>query len=157
MLYPDIWIPTKVESQKIIHFSERLRAFLADFFLLSPILTLSLSSWIQEIKWEVLHKNSKADYLFFAAIGACLFLGIFSHLMFWYFAGSTPGQRLFWLKIVDDSGHAQIKFSQALIRSVGWWVSLLALGIPFLKTFTDRNQRLWFEHLSHTHVVRVNP
>lgn len=74
---------------------------------------------------------------------------------FWTSTGSTLGQMLVGIKVVDkDSGH-NLKPSQAVVR----WIGLIISGIPIFLGYIwaafDPQKQGWMDKLANTQVVKT--
>jgi uncharacterized RDD family membrane protein YckC len=81
-------------------------------------------------------------------------LPIAALLAFWKFRSSSPGKMLFGAKIVDaDTGKAPSD-ARLFLRFLGYFVSILTLGIGFLWIAIDRRKQGLHDKIAHTVVVR---
>jgi len=81
--------------------------------------------------------------LVLAAYGACL----------WKYRGSTVGGIIFGLRVVrmDDR---PIDWSTAIVRALGCFLSLIALGLGFIWVAFDSERQSWHDKIAGTTVVR---
>lgn len=73
----------------------------------------------------------------------------------WARYGTTPGKLLLELRVVDARTGERAGWIRALIRCVGYAVSLLPLGLGFVWAAFDRNGQALHDKLAGTRVVRV--
>lgn len=55
--------------------------------------------------------------------------------------GATPGMAILGLRVVDARTGARLTWSQVMLRSAGWWWSLVSLGAGFLPALVDPRHR----------------
>jgi len=56
-------------------------------------------------------------------------------------SGATPGMRTLGLRVVDARSGDRLTWAQSLLRTTGWWWSLLTLGAGFVPVLADRWRR----------------
>jgi uncharacterized RDD family membrane protein YckC len=88
--------------------------------------------------------------------GAWILVGSVYLLTFWSLAGQTPGMRILSIRIEKD-GSRRLGGRVARRRLGGVFLSVLALGIPFLSVLTRDDRRGYHDRRSGTVVVRVDP
>lgn len=81
-----------------------------------------------------------------------LYFGLASH--FWN--GTTPGKRLFGIRIVSLV-HDRLTFWQSLERALGYGASALELGFGFFQYFVQRNRRTVHDRIAETIVILSKP
>jgi uncharacterized RDD family membrane protein YckC len=72
---------------------------------------------------------------------------------FWWRGGSTPGMRLFRLRVVRDADGGPISGGQAVLRLLGYWVNQVALYIGFAWILVDKRRRGWHDLIAGTVVI----
>lgn len=84
---------------------------------------------------------------------ACSFLvfGVYS-ILSWLLVGKTVGKALMGLRVLGLDG-ARITVKQALTRSIGYYLSALALLLGFLWVLVDDRRQGWHDKLARTVVV----
>jgi len=70
----------------------------------------------------------------------------------WMVAGQTPGKSLMGVRIVRTDGR-RLKFHNAVIRLVGYWISSLFLYMGFWWILFDSRRQGWHDKLARTMVV----
>ena len=80
-------------------------------------------------------------------------LPIAAVLAFWKFRNATPGKMAFAAKIVDAGTGKAPSDSKLLIRFLGYFVSILTLGIGFLWIAIDRRKQGLHDKIANTLVV----
>jgi uncharacterized RDD family membrane protein YckC len=82
-----------------------------------------------------------------------VFFGYFT--LFHFLIGQTPGKILFRLRVEGVQGGALL-LSQAFLRSVGGLLSLLPVGLGYLRIALDAEGRGWNDRLANSRVVRAD-
>lgn len=77
-------------------------------------------------------------------------------VFFWVRYRATPGKQLMDCEVVDASTHDNLRPGQALIRYLGYFVSLLPLGLGFLWIIWDKKRRGFHDLLAHTVVLHTD-
>ena len=80
-------------------------------------------------------------------------------IVLWLIKEATPGKMLVSAKIVDAKTGGPISTGQAIGRYLGYYVSLLPLGLGFLWVAFDKRKQGWHDKLAGTVVVpdRITP
>ncbi|MCC8361897.1 RDD family protein [Lysobacter sp. A6] len=68
--------------------------------------------------------------------------------------GATPGKRAVGAMVVDAETGAPVTVGKAVIRYIGYFVSMLGLFIGFLWVGFDPKKQGWHDHMAGTVVVR---
>src|SRR2546428_12746755 len=68
--------------------------------------------------------------------------------------GQTPGMRVFGLRVIRTDGSA-LTITQALIRWVGLFVSILVIFIGVIWVAFDPNKQGWHDKIASTYVVKT--
>lgn len=76
-------------------------------------------------------------------------------IAFWIARQATPGKMLIGARIVDARTGGPLTRGQAVVRYLGYYVSLLGLGLGFLWVAWDRRKQGWHDKLAGTVVVRA--
>lgn len=71
----------------------------------------------------------------------------------WLRFGATPGKFLFGCRVVDAQTRGSLSLRQALLRYVGYFVSLLPLGLGFIWIAIDKRRQGFHDKLAGTLVV----
>ena len=74
---------------------------------------------------------------------------------FWVRYRATPGKMLMDCQVVDASTFDNLRIGQAVLRYVGYFLSLLPLGLGFLWILWDKRKRGFHDLLAHTVVIRL--
>ncbi|MGZ3585823.1 MAG: RDD family protein [Candidatus Limnocylindrales bacterium] len=73
---------------------------------------------------------------------------------FWLRWGSTPGMRMFNLRVVRDGDGGPISGSQAVLRLIGYWISAWIFYLGYIWVFIDGRKRGWYDLIAGTCVVQ---
>jgi len=121
-------------------FWPRLGAFMVDVvivMLIGILIVILWGAWSEE--WDnVVGWASLIVY-------TTLFLAAYS---------TTPGKKLFGLKVIDAKTRSNLSFGKSLIRSLSYIVSSLFLGIGFLVIVFNKRKRGWHDSISNTVVIQ---
>lgn len=74
-------------------------------------------------------------------------------IFFWIKYLGTPGKLLFDCNVVDARTGQRIRFWQGVIRSLGYAISSLPLGLGFLWILWDRRKQGWHDKMAGTVVI----
>lgn len=74
------------------------------------------------------------------------------YLFFWALFGFTPGKFLLGLRIVRQDGR-KMGFGRSIIRFIGYWISMIPLGLGFIWIILDPKREAWHDKLADTHVI----
>jgi uncharacterized RDD family membrane protein YckC len=73
---------------------------------------------------------------------------------FWIARQATPGKMLIHAKIVDAETGAPLTRRQAIVRYLGYYVSMFGLFLGFFWVAWDRRKQGWHDKLAGTVVIR---
>lgn len=107
-----------------------------DISLNDPTSVLALFSW------------NTVGWMFVAQCLPLLLTGIL-----WAIWGTSPGKRLFGLRIVDASTGLPMSRTQAGVRTLGYILCFASFGLGFLPLFFSRKKQGLHDQLAHTVVV----
>lgn len=99
--------------------------------------------------------GASAPVIVFGA-GFWLIFGGLYLLTFWSLAGQTPGMRLLSIRIEREGTH-RLGWRCSWRRLIGVGISVVCLGIPFLRALTDPEARTFHDRLAGTRVVSFDP
>lgn len=71
----------------------------------------------------------------------------------WVYWAATPGKRLLGCRVVDAASLRPVGWKQALLRFLGYYVSLLCLGLGFLWILWDKRRQGFHDKIANTLVV----
>lgn len=75
-------------------------------------------------------------------------------ILFWIHRQGTPGKMMLSLRIVDADSGASLSLWQGVGRYLGYFVSILPLGIGLIWVAFDKRKQGFHDKLAHTVVVR---
>ncbi len=76
-------------------------------------------------------------------------------ILFWFTRQATPGKMIFSARIVDADSGAAPSSAQCLLRYLGYFVSMLGLGLGFIWVGIDPRKQGWHDKIANTVVVRL--
>ncbi len=75
-------------------------------------------------------------------------------IMFWVYKSATPGKMVLKAKVVDAKTGNIPTVQQSIIRYIGYYISLLPLGLGFFWVGWDKKKQAWHDKLAGTVVIR---
>src|SRR6185436_13650343 len=75
-------------------------------------------------------------------------------ILFWHYKGATPGKMLIAAKVVDAQTGGAPSTRQAILRYVGYFVSIFTLGIGFAWIGIDRRKQGFHDKIAGTLVIQ---
>lgn len=75
-------------------------------------------------------------------------------IAFWVYKGATPGKMAMSARIVDADTGRPLTAMQSVIRYLGYFVSLIPLGVGFFWIGFDRRKQGWHDKMANSVVVR---
>lgn len=79
---------------------------------------------------------------------------IVATILFWVYKSATPGKIVLSVKIVDAKTGNKPTVSQSFIRYIGYYVSLIPLGLGFFWVAWDSKKQGWHDKMAGTVVIR---
>lgn len=145
---------------------DRFLSFILDFLILSPLIMFINYPMFKKMKLGLM--LGEADEVirayFLIALIVTIIAIVFYQVASIYFYGATLGQRVFqiYLDSNDSLKNSKIQLWQAIQYSVGFILSFVLLGIPFLSVFTHRKGQTFYQRLSEIQVLslkvsQINP
>ena len=150
----------EVSALECAGFWRRLGAYQTDSVILSSPARFSLSSWKFGILyfWSVVEWVEVPEYLafppFFVSDTLPLIIGTAYFIVFWIWRGQTLGMMALNIKIIRRNG-TNIYWWQALLRYMGFIVSIAIAGLGFLLIVFDRRKQGLHDKIADTYVVIV--
>jgi uncharacterized RDD family membrane protein YckC len=152
------------EETVYVGFWIRLLAFLIDniwvVFLIVPVIRYSISETninlqdydLQDAQqlWELVNR-----LLIQFSVDAVLLGVIF--ILFWIVKSATPGKMVLGCSIVDARTLGKASNSQNVIRYIGYYISLIPLGLGFIWIGFDPRKQGWHDKLANTVVIKGPP
>lgn len=74
-------------------------------------------------------------------------------IVLWITFGGTPGKRLLGLRIVNESTLQNLTWAPALLRYLGYFVSMFALFIGFFWIAFDKKKKGFHDHMASSIVI----
>lgn len=74
-------------------------------------------------------------------------------LLFWFYRSATPGKMLLKAEIVDEDSLGKPQAWQWIVRYLGYYVSMLVLGLGFLWVGWDARKQGFHDKLARTVVI----
>jgi uncharacterized RDD family membrane protein YckC len=84
-----------------------------------------------------------------------LIVGLAYFTLLWSRNGSSVGQMVVGIKVVDATTGAPVSQTQALVRAIGYIVSGIPIYIGFIWAFFDPRKQGWMDKMANTLVVRT--
>jgi len=81
------------------------------------------------------------------------FFPIFATILFWIYKSATPGKIILAAKIVDERTGHKASVKQSVIRYIGYYVSLIPLGLGFFWIAWDAKKQGWHDKMAGTVVI----
>ena len=81
-------------------------------------------------------------------------ISIAYYVYFWTSTGQTPGHQVLHLRVVRTDG-SPIDIGTAIIRYVGYVISIIPLGLGFMWAGWDSQKQGWHDKLAGTYVVHT--
>lgn len=159
-----------IEEESLIgHYAgiiSRLSAFILDTVILASIILFT--SWFVVASWKMLQLEPIIKQLqtrswvfknlielvnnpIFYSLVMLLFVSSY-HILFWVIAGQTPGKGILGLRVLPRQG-GKLKLSRAVLRYLGFYLSIIPLGLGILWILVDDRRMAWHDKLSGTYVV----
>ncbi len=76
-------------------------------------------------------------------------------IFFWVRYRGTPGKHLMDCQVVDATTFDNLRLRQAILRYVGYFLSLLPLGLGFFWMLWDSKKRGFHDLIAHTVVIQI--
>jgi len=143
-----------------VGFWVRFIAFLIDStaasFLIAPMAVIVLGSDVEFDYGDIDHLQSQLMAILTHMSVEMILMGII-FVLFWVYFAATPGKMIFKAYIVDASSARRAGNLQLVIRYLGYFISLFALGLGFLWIAFDRRKQGWHDKIAGTMVVKGPP
>jgi uncharacterized RDD family membrane protein YckC len=75
-------------------------------------------------------------------------------ILFWIYKSATPGKMALKAKVVDANTGNLPTVKQSIIRYIGYYISLLPMGLGFFWVGWDKKKQAWHDKLAGTVVIR---
>ena len=75
-------------------------------------------------------------------------------VLFWIYKSATPGKMALKARVVDAKTGNTPTIQQSIIRYIGYYISLLPLGLGYFWVAWDKKKQAWHDKLAGTVVIR---
>ena len=134
---------------KYVGFWKRTVAVLVDTFLII-LVTLPILIWVYGIEYLNNEHMEKGSFDF---IINYVFPTI-AVILLWKYYQATPGKMIFKATIVDAKTGGKPTLKQWIIRYLGYFVSLLPLGLGYFWVAFDKKKQSFHDKLANTLVIQ---
>lgn len=159
----------RMEETLIGHYAgltSRLLAFILDTVILASIILFtswfSVTSWrmlqLEQIVYQLQERNVLLNTIFtflaspiFYSLITLLFVASY-YIFFWTIAGQTPGKGIVGLRVLPRQG-SKLKLGRAILRYLGYYISIIPLGLGILWILVDDRRLAWHDKVAGTCVV----
>lgn len=137
---------------RVASFRKRLVAFIIDGFILALVNAFlqALFKICLPFVSHVFLENSEAFFTTFIITS-----NLFYFFIYTYVAGATPGKKIMKLKTVSTRNEEQLTLTQSLLRTLGYIISFLSLGIGFFASLWSEKKQCWHDSIAETAVVNL--
>lgn len=136
-------------APQYVGFWARFLAFIVDsiisIVILAPIAWVIWGGSAEAVLTDPSHAGSNALQL---AISILVFL------VAWILTGTDPGKKIVSAEIVDAKTLGKPSTAKFVVRYIGYYVSLLCLGLGFIWIAFDDRKQGWHDKLAGTLVIR---
>ena len=141
--------PLRPDELQYVGFWIRVIASLVDSFLVALVIAPigAIIFGLSYFRGGVGFKGP-SDILLSVALPAAL------TVLFWFMRQATPGKMMFSARIIDADSGAVPTSGQWVLRYLGYFVSMLPLGLGFIWVGIDRRKQGWHDKIANTVVVR---
>ena len=143
-------------------YGARLVAYIVDIILLTIVCGVLVVSALfvlvgaSTIEGNVISTGPGVWFVFALLSLLSLAIGILYFPWFWARGGSTPGMNLFRIRVVRDVDGSRIGWGAAILRFIGFYVSVLVFYIGFIWIFFDKRRRGWPDLIAGTVVIKTH-
>ncbi|AZZ36233.1 hypothetical protein CIK05_05310 [Bdellovibrio sp. qaytius] len=136
----------------------RILSFVIDYFIFAPVISFLVLVFFHSGVdiYQSFPKSAEAQSVFGYLVLGYIILSTFFQALFISFMGATPGQ--YFLKLRVEFKNKQYPlFLQAWVRQLGFVISFVFLGLPFLKALADENGQCFYEKMTESQLVSSWP
>lgn len=76
-------------------------------------------------------------------------------VFFWVRFAGTPGKRIMKIMVVDASTLKPLSVMQSIVRYLGYFISMMPMGMGFLWMLMDDKNQAWHDKFSHAIVIKI--
>ena len=155
------WAPPKATgpAQGVTYASAgaRLGAFIIDWIIVGLVIGASFLLLFSLLFASAATQSPGAFFAFFALfplliLGQYLVQGLYFGVS-WYRGGATPGMRIVGIKVVRSVDGGPLTKQQALLRTLGYWVSSAVMYLGFIWILIDDRRQGWHDKIADTLVI----
>jgi uncharacterized RDD family membrane protein YckC len=164
MNYSEDKVSSDPEETVYAGFWIRMLAFIIDniwvAFLIVPVIRYSISETSINLQDYDLQDAQQLGELLNRlliqfSVDALLIGVIF--ILFWIVKSATPGKMVLGCSIVDAHTLGKASNRQNVIRYIGYYISLIPLGLGFIWIAFDPRKQAWHDKLANTVVIKGSP
>lgn len=158
MVFPDLNSYEISEQKHKPLLPIRILSTLIDYFIFAPVISFLILVFFRSGVdiYRSFPKSVEAQSVFSYLVLGYVILATFFQALFISFMRATPGQ--FFLKLNVEFKNTQYPiFLQAWARQLGFVLSFIFLGIPFLKALADENGQCFYEKMTDSQVYSKWP
>lgn len=164
MVIPDLSAPetkprqNKSESIAIASIADRFLAFILDFLIFSPIISLLIAGMVRHTKTYFLLSPTSQEGNVAAGLVVLMVMFFVTVLqaVFLYYWQATPGQLFLQLRVVPyPKEQDRLSINQSILRSLMFCGGFVLFAIPFLEVVSHPLRRAFHERASDTMVVTL--
>ena len=133
---------------KYAGFGERFAASIIDTIILTAVTAPFLYSIYGSDYW-----NSTEFLLGIPDFLISFVFPLVATVLFWVYKSATPGKMVLNIKVVDAETGAALTVKQSTARYLGYYVSVLPLGLGLLWVVWDSKKQSWHDKLAGTIVI----
>ena len=137
-----------MEDKQYVGFWDRFHAIIVTAILIS-LVEMTLSYIILDDFWMASVESFDRYDIIIGHI-VPMILTIFLWMKF----SSDPGKMLYKARIVDATSYEEPTLKQYIIRYIGYYISLLPLGLGYWWVAWDKKKQSWHDKMAHTLVVK---
>ena len=135
-------------------FASRAIALVIDYLII--LLILFITAWfinstatlfnLQLLNWL------NTTVIFISSTAFTLFIIYIYFNFFWFFTGQTLGNAVMGIRVIRTNGK-RLGFLRGLVRSIGYLLAFIPLGLGFLWVLGDDRRQGWHDKLAGTYVI----
>lgn len=156
MVYQDLSDKNQSISEEFkykVSLLDRFFSFLIDYLLLSPFVSFFLFLFFKDaLRYWKQNPTAPEQAALTLLLGICyvIFFSLIQALFICIWR-ATPGQYFLKIKIVFENGEGLI-FWRAFCRQIGFWASILFLGIPWMALMAHPQQKTFYDRIADCRV-----
>ena len=137
-------------------FASRAIALVIDYLII--LLLLFIMVWFINsipnlLNLQVINLNWLNSTVIFVSSTAFTLIIIYTYFnFFWFLTGQTLGNAVMGIRVVRTNGR-RVGFLRGLVRSIGYLLAFIPLGLGFLWVLGDDRRQGWHDKLAGTYVI----